>query len=76
MSSEETIEEFLRRGGKITKCDTVKQESSFNSRYKQRNIDVHDHNNMTRLRVDSYRKKGKLSRDMLMYLKFRKRFGL
>lgn len=72
----ETLEEFLARGGKIERAETVEKNISINSRYKQKDLDNHDHNNMTRVRAENLKKAngGKLPKDYVMYLKFAKRF--
>lgn len=74
----ESVKDFLARGGKITKIESVESKEISNSRYRERDLTVHDHQNMTRVRVDNYKRKsgGKLPPDQKMYLKFCKRFGL
>lgn len=74
----ETLDEFLKRGGQITKAQEHQSERSLNSRYKQKDLDRHDRGMSAILRVDNYKKAsgGKLPRDVQWYLKFSKRLGL
>lgn len=74
----DSIDEFLKRGGKIIKCETVKPNDRKDSRYEQKDLDRNNHRMGARLRCDNYRKAsgGKLPKDVIMYLKFRKGFGL
>lgn len=71
----DSVEAFLKRGGKITKIETPDNNQSYDSRYRERNLHINEGQGE---RLENYKKKsgGKLPPSTGMYLKFRMRFGL
>lgn len=69
------LDEFIKRGGKIQKLETIQVKRSYDSRYKEHHLHA---NEGQAERLEQYKSKSgkQIPRHTQMYLKFRKRFGL